>query len=90
MGRNRANLSISTQPTTTRQILAAGNPYRREVLFYNNGGQAVFLGGSGVTTSAFQVKLEAAASFIDEYSANEWYGVTASGTADIQGYETSE
>ena len=86
----RSQLSVAVQPdNTTRRLLLAANSNRVQAGFYNNTGNAIYLGGSNVSSTIFQYKLPANSLFIDDGSISEWWGVTASGTADIQGWETA-
>ena len=79
-----------TQPSTTAQEIFAANPDRIEAVFYNNGSQTVFLGKDNtVTSTAFFIAVPAGGSFVDEGSNDAWWGITASGTADMQGYEVA-
>lgn len=86
----RTQLAVAVQPdSTTRRLLLAANSNRIQAGFYNNTGNAIYLGGSNVSSTVFQYKLPANSLFIDSDSISEWWGVTASGTADIQGWETA-
>lgn len=79
-----------TDPTcdTTADLLLASNTDRLIAIIQNAGTVRVYLGPSGVTTSSGLV-LDPGDSMTDEYSTSAWYGITASGTADLRVCEVS-
>jgi len=75
---------INKTPTTTPMLLLASSDFRKTVTIYNNGSVTVYLGANGNMTSANGFPLLAQQTFVDEESRDAWYGVTASGTADLR------
>lgn len=77
--------SAFTDPAcdTTADLLLAANTSRKVAIIQNAGTVDCFIGPSGVTTSS-GLSLTAGASFVDAHSTSAWYGITASGTADIR------
>lgn len=76
---------------TSATLLCDGTPRRRNLTLTNNGDVAVYLGGSGVSSTAFFRVLPAGESveFIrgdnqdDPIPEAKWYGRTASSTASV-------
>lgn len=75
-------------PTTSASVVLAANSSRVTAMIQNVGTVDVYLGPSGVTTST-GLLLEAGATLTDDLSTSAWYGITASGTADLRVCEVS-
>lgn len=73
---------------TSADLLLAANSNRVVATIQNAGTVRVYLGPSGVTTSSGLV-LEPGDTMVDEHSTSAWYGITASGTADLRVCEVS-
>lgn len=79
----------SVTVTTTAAKIADGRARRMLITFCNTGSTVIYLGGPGVTSSAFIYPLQAGEwiqwepSDADPATAGEWYGVTASGTCTL-------
>lgn len=66
---------------------ASGNNYdvARRVILTNTGATDVYIGGSGVTTSAYGYKLAASASLaLELISGDEPFGIVSTGTAVVR------
>lgn len=73
---------------TTATLLKAANTNRRALTFRNNGGVAVYFGGSGVTV-ANGMPLEPGDAWETTVNGAAWYGIVASGTCDVRVVEQS-
>ena len=81
------SVTVSTTPT----LLCDGKSTRRNLTLTNKGGVSVFLGGSGVTSTAFFRELVAGEvmeftrgpELDDPAPSGKWYGITASSTAAV-------
>lgn len=75
--------------TTSATLLADGDGDRTNLTFTNTGSVTVYLGGSGVTTTAFVYPLAAGEWVQWTREANDvaptcaWYGRTASSSANV-------
>lgn len=80
--------AVDPQPTTDAALVLAANDLRLSAAIYNNGAQTVYMGkDSGVTTETGFPLLSGGA-IEDDDSNDAWYGVVASGTADLRVEET--
>ena len=76
---------------TSATLLCDGTPRRRNLTLTNNGSVSVYLGGAGVSSTAFFRVLPAGETveFIrgdnrdDPLPEAKWYGITASSTASV-------
>lgn len=68
---------------TSADLILAANANRKSAIIQNVGTVDCFVGPSGVTTST-GLSLPAGASLVDDASTSAWYGITASGTADLR------
>lgn len=68
---------------TTADLVLAANAERKSATIQNAGTVTVYLGPSGVSTTSGLV-LEPGAVMVDNRSTSAWYGITASGTADLR------
>lgn len=78
--------------TTTQTELSAGSPTGGSRTIQNVSASDIYIGPTGVTTSN-GIKLLAATStviqsFTDTISQDAWYGIVASGTAEVRILET--
>jgi len=81
-----SNTAISV--TTAATSIIAANTARKGLIITNNGTVPVYLGIAGVTT-ANGIPLPAGASLTDDVTTDAWYGIVASGTADVRVVEIS-
>jgi hypothetical protein len=70
-------------PGTSATLVLAANADRKVAVIQNAGTVDCYIGPSGVTTST-GLELVAGAAFVDDASVSAWYGITASGTADVR------
>ena len=82
---NRSDLLI-TAASASAQLCAAEDSNRKVFFIQNNdASNPMYLGPSGVTTSAYQVKVAAGGSHTDKTTRAAWY-VIAGGAISISGY----
>jgi len=73
----------------TATVIAPVDPTRRRVVFKNNNATTIFIGGSGVTTTAGypleenEVFTVVQAHREDTAPQQEWYGIVATSTQDV-------
>lgn len=79
-----AAVSVGTSATP----IIASNAARKALYIVNNGTVPVYLGNSGVATTT-GLPLLAAGSVTDVVTTDAWYGIVASGTADVRVVEVS-
>jgi hypothetical protein len=76
-----------TQPSigTSATLALAANTARREAILLNPAttGAILYLGASGVTTSAYMVALDPGDSYVDDASTDAWYGVSGGSAITI-------
>lgn len=70
--------------TTTAQIVLAVNASRKKVVFYNNGTQTVYLGGTSGTSSSTGLPLGPGASYTEDIFNGAFYGITSTSTSDLR------
>lgn len=81
-GATLASTAVSVTTSAT-QLLAASST-RRSVGIYNNGTQIVYVGASGVTTSAGFPVSAGGSLFLDKAAAAAVYAISASGTQNVR------
>ena len=69
--------------TSSATLIVAAATTRRGLVIQNNSSDDVYIGASGVSTTT-GVKLAAGASVVDNASSAAWYGIVASGTANVR------
>lgn len=74
---------VSVSATTTATLLLAANTSRSTATFVNVGAADVYLGTAAVTAAA-GIKVPVGSSLRDVSTVAAWYGITASGTADVR------
>ncbi len=79
--------AVSCTSGSATQVLAA-NDNRKSASLKNTGAATVYLGLSDVTINT-GYPLAAGESLTDGVSLDAWYGITASGTADVRVIEVS-
>lgn len=76
-------------PTTSAAVVLSANALRTSCLIQNVGTVDVYLGKDNTVTTTNGIKLAAGASLADDASVDAWWGITASGTADLRVLETA-
>lgn len=71
-------------PTTSAASVLAANASRKAAIFYNNGADTIYLGGSSGVTSSNGMPLVAGATLYDNVSTDAWWAIMASGTGDLR------
>jgi len=84
----RTNVTVESSGSG---VLVSGNPNRKSIIFQNQGSVTVFLGGLDVAVSGASrgYALFAGASFTDDATDKEWWGIAASSTAIVHILEVS-
>jgi hypothetical protein len=79
--RVHTNFTLTTSPAA----LTTGSANRKSVIFQNQGAAIAYIGPFGVSSSgaARGYALAGGASFTDDASGEEWWGVTDSGTTSL-------
>ena len=72
--------------TTTPTLLFTDDSGRHAVVMYNSGPADVLIGFSG-TVSTRGMTLKADQGFTDNYSKDDWWGVTTAGSGTISGFK---
>lgn len=71
---------------TTPVLLTTGGG-RWAFVVYNEGATDVYVGSSGLTTSANSMLLTTGKSIADDLTNDNWWAVTASGSGTVSGFE---
>jgi len=82
-------LSTPITVDTSADLVLAANAGRVTALIVNNGSVTVYLGNDNTVTTTNGIPLVAGAALEDGESGDAWYGVTASGSADVRVLEVS-
>lgn len=94
MALNGANKSAAVQVSvgTSATLLSAGRPTGGVIYFENQSSTDIYIGTSAVTTSAGKLLRAKSSTVLDSYSdsisTDAWYGIVASGTANLLVQET--
>jgi hypothetical protein len=89
VGLTGSKTSSDPAPTSTATLVLAANAGRKACIIQNVGTVNCYLGAtSGVTTSN-GLLLRAGEELADDTSVDDWYGITASGTADLRVVEVA-
>ena len=75
-----------TVTTAATQILAA-NPNRAGAIIANTGASTLFIGRDNTVTTGNGIPVAAGGSIEDNQSGDAWFGIVASGTADVRALE---
>src|SRR5690348_3684526 len=79
--------SVSVGTAATLILAANANRYSANIV--NNGSQTVYLGKDNTVTTANGFPLAAGEELEDRETTDAWYGIVASGTADVRPVEVS-
>lgn len=83
----KTTAAVSVGSTAT--LILAANADRERALIVNNGSQTIYLGKDNTVTTANGLPLAAGASLEDDRTSDAWYGIVASGTADVRVLEVA-
>lgn len=76
-------------PTSTAASVLAANTSRKSCTIQNVGTVDVYLGKDNTVTTTNGLKLAAGDTLTDDVSTDAWWGITASGTADLRVLEVA-
>lgn len=79
--------AVSVSDSATEVV--AANADRKLVIIQNLGAATVYLGEDSSVTTTSGIELVTGAVLTDEHSADAWYGITESGSADLRVVEVS-
>jgi hypothetical protein len=83
-------LTTAAPTTTPASVVLAANANRKVAIIRNVGTVDVYLGVSAAVTTANGFLLQRGGEvLVDDFSDDVWYGITASGTADLRIIEVS-